>query len=521
MSKSKKAKNDTWVKLLQGRAARRQRILQQRDAQRWSKKRKCPDESKRNDDHEPPSKKMRLEKPLKGAPSAYPMKLKKPLGDMTVSELCLEIRKRDENPHRTFERRLKKADLESILFDLIRLSPSQIHQMSREQTVYELKTHHVYEGRSMWSTTDLRQYLEYINSDVNSLENIHHNMSLLNVDNEPKMTKDEFIKIPLFKLQSMYNFKASDTNRNQMYGKLKRKWTNQRKRQQEVDKLLEPIINKFFIIQEDGTLCAKSHINADTDRVLLFRDLSRRDRKSIHQFSSENGLFSRDGYPAHKIIVVGDRTQVNAVVDKLEEKTRNEEIRKQEELRAKANEKWNKMIQDNVLLRDEDNDNAIFGEWKIKEDFGYGDKDGYYLYFNQSGNQRGFRLIYGSFLIGPIEGKLRIPQPVGGPPSYARYWDRKLHFDWRGRETGENVLQGGNETGEIVFSEYGTLAEGILHSDYGDFEFHALKISDDVMVNASESDFDYDVEEMYEQERVSRWGTKKYSCERARRTGGI
>eukprot|EP01083_Nonionella_stella_P079213 217149_1 len=493
---SKKRKNPFMVQILKNLELR---------SRQTSKKRKRPDdihESKHNLDA-PPTKKMKFEKHSR---------IKTQFGRATDQKI-------HESKHNLDAPPTKKMKFEKPL--------------NRKQIVNELKNHHAYKGRSSWNKTDLTQYLEYLNSNPNALGNLNLNH---NVNDKTEISKDEFIKIPLFKLQSIYNFGTGETNRDGMYRTMQKEWKSererQRERQHEVDKLLEPIISKFFIVKTDGKLCIKSHVNADTDKVLVFHDLDSNNSSAIRQFANQNKLLFSTVHDYHfSISGVGlmcDQSQVMDVLREEENKRRDEEMikqaalqakndeeemRRQDALRAKEDEEWKKMIEKYALLREGKNEahHMVFGEWIIKEDFGYGDKDEYYLYFNKQNTD-----VYGSFLIGPIKGQLKVQRPAG-----FSYLNRKLHFDWRGRETGENVLQGGNETGEIVFSEYGTLAEGILHSDYGDFEFHALKISDDVMVNASESDFDYDVEEMYEQERVSRWGTKKYSCERARRTGGI
>eukprot|EP01083_Nonionella_stella_P185562 676959_1 len=390
--------------------------------------------------------------------------------------------------------------------------------LNRKQIVNELKNLHAYKGRSSWNKTDLTQYLEYLNSNPNALGNLNLNH---NVNDKTEISKDEFIKIPLFQLQRIYNFGTGETDRDRMYRTMQKEWKSQRERQHEVDKLLEPIISKFFIVKTDGKLCIKSHVNADTDKVLVFHDLDLNNSSAIRQFANQNKLlFStvRD-YDYHfSISGVGlmcDQSQVMDVLREEENKRRDEEMikqaalqakndeeemRRQDALRAKEDEEWKKMIEKYALLREGKNEahHMVFGEWIIKEDFGYGDKDEYYLYFNKQNTD-----VYGSFLIGPIKGQLKVQRPAG-----FSYLNRKLHFDWRGREIGENVLQcGENKTGEIMFSECGTLtlAEGVLHSDYGDFEFHALKISDDVMVIASQSDFDYDEREEYEHERRSRW----------------
>eukprot|EP01083_Nonionella_stella_P244838 851696_1 len=410
--------------------------------------------------------------------------------------------------------------------------------LNRKQIVKELKSRHAYKGRSSWNKTDLTQYLQYLNLDLHV--NPNHN-----VNDETEIPKDEFIKMPLFKLQSIYNFGTAETDRDGMYRTMQKYWKSQRerqrKRQQEIDKLLEPIISKFFIVKTNGTLCVKSHVNADTEKVLVFRDLKMGDADAIREFTNQNKLF----FHCFTSIMIGgvglmrDRSSVMDVLRDEESKRRDEELRKLDALRAlsqakedeemrkqdalralsraKEDEEWKKTIEKYALLRDGKNDipknksiydygahHIVFGEWIIKEDFGYGDKDEYYLYFNPPKHDEHSLVhflgddVYGSFLIARIEGKLKVQRPRG---SNASYLNRKLQFDCRGRDIGTNELQRGDNTGEIMFSECGTLAEGVLFG----FEFHALKISDDVLVTASQSDFDYDVEQLYEQERKSRW----------------
>eukprot|EP01083_Nonionella_stella_P307739 1082851_1 len=130
--------------------------------------------------------------------------------------------------------------------------------LNRKQIVNELKNHHAYKGRSSWNKTDLTQYLQCLNFNRNN--NVNQNIKLYY--DKTEITKDEFIKIPLFQLQRIYIFGTGETDRDRMYRTMQKEWKSererQRERQHEVDKLLEPIISKFFIVKTDGKLCIKS-----------------------------------------------------------------------------------------------------------------------------------------------------------------------------------------------------------------------------------------------------------------------
>eukprot|EP01083_Nonionella_stella_P027751 76455_1 len=427
-----------------------------------SKKRKrCADDSKHDEVKPPPTKRMRLEKPI---------------NKMTVSELKKEIKKRDKKQKTS---KIKKAELKSILFDQTRLTPSEIHALNKKQIIDQLKGHNVARGRCSWKKNDLAQYLEYIDSDPNALDNLRNSDDK---EYETEITHDEWVKMPLFKLHCVYRFKTTETNRDAMYRKMQKTWQSVREWKKQKDKLLEPISNKFLKQNDDN--------DDDDDRVLVFHNLHSGDRMTIHQFAEKHQLFSTSvGGGEHRIIGVGrecDRSEVSNVL-------RREQRKIWDTLRAQQDDEWNKVIQRNTVLKEtqKEDEANVYGEWRIN------DSD-WYLYLNGSNTDNN---VYGSFLIGPIEGKLVIKMN-----EMSCDMNRKWCFNWRGRETGENVLQiGGNKTGEIEFSESGTAVEGVLHSDYGDFTFHALKISDQVSKRASKYDFDYDEEEMYNQERVGRW----------------
>eukprot|EP01084_Bolivina_argentea_P188887 325007_1 len=155
-------------------------------------------------------------------------------------------------------------------------------------------------------------------------------------------------------------------------------------------------------------------------------------------------------------------------------------------------ERWNKLMQKHRLLKESmipelnKEYELVSGEWVMKE-------EKQYLYINHCDDG-----YYGSFLIGPIEGKMKLELGGIGDDGI------EFSFDWRGRETGENVIQiGGNKSGSITFTD--CEADGILKSDLGNFTFNAFRVSSDVNMRASKHDFDYNEAELYEQERTSRW----------------
>eukprot|EP01083_Nonionella_stella_P244839 851697_1 len=81
--------------------------------------------------------------------------------------------------------------------------------LNRKQIVKELKSRHAYKGRSSWNKTDLTQYLQCLNFNRNN--NVNQNTKFYY--DKTEITKDEFIKIPLFQLQRIYNFGTGETDR--------------------------------------------------------------------------------------------------------------------------------------------------------------------------------------------------------------------------------------------------------------------------------------------------------------------
>ena len=386
----------------------------------------------------PSSKRMKMDDSGKGIQA------------MRVAELRKEIKKRDKKQKITGVRR---QELRSILFSMIRLSPQEIDQSTKNQLVNSMNMfggHHAKSKFTRWKVDDLKAYAKFVHADESSTDKTHG------------------------ELYSEYQTSL-------------RRETVQKEEMEREQRVLSEIKVTFFD-QKDGKLIPKP--SSETMDKVVVQYLRTSDRICVHQFAEKHGLLSESSGStsvSNRFIAVGrDQIQMNNAVRPYLDKL-------YREVREQNDTKWEGMKEKNKKLRERGNARGIYGEWVMNENFGYGNKDRYYLYFNQRDGG-----IFGSFLIGPIEGKLRL---------LSHNLKRKCKFEWRGQETGEGEIQiGDGKAGEIKFGDKGTTLKGVLRSDYGDFEFDAIKISDEIKKRATRYDFEYDEEEAHEEARCNRWG---------------
>ncbi|KAH6888425.1 hypothetical protein B0T10DRAFT_54163 [Thelonectria olida] len=114
------------------------------------------------------------------------------------------------------------------------------------------------------------------------------------------------------------------------------------------------------------------------------------------------------------------------------------------------------------------------------------------------------RFLWGKFDLGVVEGVLRMENPPKRPSTTPAY------FTWRGREDEGQSFYGENHRGWIKFLPTGGI-EGYV--DYQGISFTGRRdpeVSDYIRPNTVESEWDNYTEDLYEYERVSRWGGSRY-----------
>eukprot|EP01084_Bolivina_argentea_P272802 464560_1 len=180
--------------------------------------------------------------------------LSKSLNTMSANDLKKEIKKRDKNQVTS---KLNKSELKSMLFKQIQLRPEEIDKLKKGEVINELNSLDERRGDSEWRKKDLCDYLKYIHSNPECIDDIDSYIEndIPKIENKYDIPKNEFMKIPLFKLQKIYDYDIHERNHDKMYETLqsKQEWNSEWNEMMEKHLLLKQSIknkqsNKAFDI---------------------------------------------------------------------------------------------------------------------------------------------------------------------------------------------------------------------------------------------------------------------------------
>ena len=443
-------------------------------------------------------------------PTRKRVHLYQPLNKYTVPELKQELKTLG------LSTKGKKEELLHRFFDCVRLLPYEIDKMDKLELQNEFKIRSQFKGLSKWDRDELIHYLKYKNRSIHDFGRFHSVENYHNQEKEekhykqlfsqtPQLTKDEFDKIPLFKLQDYFRFNRSETSKNKIYKQYCQEHQRKAEEKAKDDEFFGPIINHFF---QNGDLSkpkkyltssnsSNSNDNSGNEsKFVLYHDLASWDRSKIHRFAEENGLVTvsmgQDDEHFKKVIGVGresDRSELWSYVSKesrkLSQKRQNKLDAGWEEIVKKNNDIKTKLIENNSNI----NDNKgtiknwkIDGDWEMREYFGYRDRTACffggsskaYLKLFKRRNMKKEKHIHGSFKIEGIEGSIKIKN-IG---NIINEKNRKFTISWRARDSGTSEIILGKKTGTIEFDDYGTKLKCCMISDaFGSDEFSALRVT--------------------------------------------
>lgn len=221
------------------------------------------------------------------------LKLPKLFQKLKISELKEELTKRGITNLKGI-----KPDLQKRLFEVIRISSTEINHMSRDEVVEELKSLERYRGLMKWSTDDLKKYLRHVYRDMETYISYQHRTTNFDVEkiDDHTVSRDVFDTMPLFKLQDKFGFKRTEIDRKQMYETCKQRIKDQKEsRSQQKQLMVDPIKRHFFA--EDSRserlkLLPKEHFSGSKEKLLVLLNLNTDQRKMIHKFVEKHGLYS-------------------------------------------------------------------------------------------------------------------------------------------------------------------------------------------------------------------------------------
>ena len=479
--------------------------------------------------------------------------LYKPLNQYNVSDLKHELTKLG------LSTKGKKKELFDRFFQCVRLLPYEIDTMDKSALQKEFELRRELKGLGKWDRDDLAHYLKYRNRSIHDFGNFY---SSTHIDNEkkeeehykqlfsriPQLTRDEFDKIPLFRIQDYFG-SSRGSHRNKLFKTYCEKLQEKAEEKAKDDKLVEPIVNHFFengdlskrkrYLSGGSTSNSNSNSNSNgsgdncenSDKFVIFHDLPHCERYKIRTFAEENGLITvslgEDDKEFKKVIGVGrkcDNSELWECVNKANGKY--DKIRKERKdaVWQKVVNKHNHVKAKILSDRSDNNDNGdskhnsdwnVDGKWEIPEYFNYRTHDlqGYsncYVKFFKQRNENMKNVIYGRFEIGEIEdGRIKIKDVANINNN-----NRKFTISWRGRESGTSEIILGKKTGTIEFDDYGTKLKCCLNSAcIGKFNFSAIRVSSDETKRRgtigdaySDSELEDEREElMHEKENSNRW----------------
>lgn len=228
-------------------------------------------------------------------------------------------------------------------------------------------------------------------------------------------------------------------------------------------------------------------------------------RASVHQAAEQLGLFSTstdgpDGGYDGRILVVGRNSdEVWREIHRIGREVKVKQVAMRQERADETEERHQK------LLKTGDGGD-VSGQWvldmpEVTSSYADGDITMDIAPLDDCGN------AYGKFDLQILEGVVKFYW--GGPKSVRQAWRGKPRkFTWRGRETGEGVIQydDASHQGAITFTS-ASECHGIWVSDYGNFEFTGVKIGTQSSTTVEECEDEYDTYtgEAYEYARVNRW----------------